>query len=145
MTDTSTEAVERLLDGVTPGPWRWHNDAGDWYLAPGVWVAWGTDGTPGGDVIDRANSRFIASSRDLVPALLAERDAALARASEAENKASSAQHSVAVLEKRAAGFLARAERAEAALREIAAIPRSDAAYAIIQVMARHALKGCTDE
>jgi hypothetical protein len=72
--------------------------------------------------------------------LTAERDAALARASEAENKASSAQHSVEVLEKRAAGFLARAERAEAALREIAAIPRSDAAYGIIQVMARHALK-----
>lgn len=97
--DTSREAVERLLDDVTEGPWAWEeshplnacasvtakSDAG-WNI--GIATLYGTsDNVPaptmpdepwGDHPIRRANASFIAASRELVPALLAERDAALA-------------------------------------------------------------------
>ena len=97
--DTSREAVERLLDGVTEGPWAWEEnhplnacasvtaetDAG-WTI--GIATLYGdSDDVPtptepdepwGDHPIRRADARFIAAARDLVPALLAERDAALA-------------------------------------------------------------------
>lgn len=85
--DTSNEAVERLLDGVTPGPWRVGpvddtrvEDAdgnevaqidGD-YNSPELWPKM------------EANARFIAAARDLVPALLKERDALRTRIDELE-------------------------------------------------------------
>lgn len=81
--DTSKEAVEWLLDGVTPGPWRVGpvddcrvEDAdgnevaqidGD-YNSPDLWPKM------------EANARFIAAARELVPALAAERDEQTARA-----------------------------------------------------------------
>lgn len=73
--DTSTEAVEKLLDEVTPGHWRVEYKHGTTCLMMGdscqmcneTYYPW----VP-------ANERdwhFIAAARDLVPALLAERDA----------------------------------------------------------------------
>jgi len=81
MTDTTTEAVERLMKDVTPGPWaiNFRRD-GSGYICMG--------GTNVGekhkqfDILlhrddgnDASDAAFIAASRDLVPALLAERDA----------------------------------------------------------------------
>lgn len=86
--DTSTEAVERLLDGVTPGPWTEH-DAGK---HPHVFVCGPDELYYNGEVKDKPlvayvtgvgaieNRAFIAAARDLVPALLKERDEARARA-----------------------------------------------------------------
>lgn len=76
MTDTLNEA-KRLLDGITPGEWQWRNDATypgryAWSIQPGVLMAEGTDGTPGGDEIDRANAAFIAAAPRLVRDLVAE-------------------------------------------------------------------------
>lgn len=78
--DTNTEAVERLMDGVTPGPWLVGEDQC-------VDDTWSIVTTSGGAILanvnDRpartANARFIAAARDLVPALLKERDEASAR------------------------------------------------------------------
>lgn len=69
MVDTSTEAVERLLDGVTPGPWTLRLAYDDDRA-----VIDGT-GFPVAYDVASADRRFIATARDLVPALLAERDA----------------------------------------------------------------------
>jgi hypothetical protein len=82
-TDTSTEAVERLLDGVTPGPWAWQTDTEIALDSRGYVIA-STELSVHDEPEILANARFIAASRDLVPALLAERDAALARAERAE-------------------------------------------------------------
>ena len=77
--DTSTEAVKRLLEDVTRGPWT-SNSLGE--FGP---VYYGEDQANGmicepvgrcewPNTVD--NARFIAAARDLVPALLAERDRA---------------------------------------------------------------------
>lgn len=56
----------------TPGPWSWTHDAdphsSQWTLSPGVMLVEGSDGTPGGDEIDRANARLIAAAPDLLEA-----------------------------------------------------------------------------
>lgn len=57
--DTSTVAVTALLDGLTPGPW-----------------------TPIGAA--DSDTEFLSAARHLVPVLLAERDASVARAERAE-------------------------------------------------------------
>ena len=85
MVDTSTEAVTKLLDGVTPGPWI--TVKSDVY-PEGECDSWVTIGKQDFDAVAlivnehikddpelKANARFIAAARDLVPALLAERDA----------------------------------------------------------------------
>lgn len=98
--DTSTAAIAALMDGVTAGPWRvehettliWgHCDKDDsTYRGMGYPVAecrispvssWahGPDADAG-----ETNARFIAAARELVPALTDERDAAVARAEQAE-------------------------------------------------------------
>ena len=75
--DTSPEAVERLLDGVTPGPWREDGDA-PWKLT--IWsnadnrVCFMSHSNGLDDDRDFATARFIAAARQLVPALSAERD-----------------------------------------------------------------------
>jgi hypothetical protein len=97
--DTSAEAVARMLDGVTPGPWvEFISDDG------GQWTGWPlsiectsiVDKTivrPGGQwpyewdaktSCDEAcaNARFIAWARDAVPALAAERDRLAAQLTE---------------------------------------------------------------
>lgn len=81
--DTSREAVERILDGVTEGPWE--SESG--HEQQNGQLYWQV--TDGRDAImqnqfcwcqgdQAANARFIAAARELVPVLLAERDAALA-------------------------------------------------------------------
>ena len=79
--DTSTEAVTKLLDGTTPGPWGFFqgdDDAENAYF--GVTARTGDICSMSNAYEWRgrqtiANARFIAATRDLVPALLAERDA----------------------------------------------------------------------
>ena len=77
---TETESVKALLEGVTPGPW----EALDWEHENGGtdWNVWGPKRTNhtvasdlSGDFGSEADARFIAASRQLVPALLSERDA----------------------------------------------------------------------
>jgi len=86
--DTSPEAVERLLDGVTPGPWKYRpNRFDDWgvvksddfhlcqvrdllrYTMEHLNEARAANYDPW-----ESNARFIAAARQLVPALSAERD-----------------------------------------------------------------------
>lgn len=79
MIDTSTEAVKALMDGVTDGPWV----AESGHVQQNGQLYWQvTDGAHAivqnqfcwcqGD--HAANARFIAAARDLVPALLSERN-----------------------------------------------------------------------
>lgn len=82
MIDTSTDAVKAMMDGVTAGPWTEHN-AGK---HPYVYVCGPDQLYYNGEVTDKplvayvtgvdaiGNRAFIAAARDLVPALLAERD-----------------------------------------------------------------------
>lgn len=74
--DTSKEAVERLMDGVTPGPWEVR---GKQTVGTGQMTI-AKCGRKNGS----ADARFIAAARELVPALAAERDAQTARADAAE-------------------------------------------------------------
>ena len=91
--DTSTEAVERLLEDVTPGPWR-VGPVDDCRVedADGNEVAQidGDYNQPETWPLMEANARFIAAARDLVPALLKERDEARARAAAAMREAADA-------------------------------------------------------
>ena len=64
--DTSTAAVERLMDGVTEG-WRDAKDDND--------CVFNSDGLPVAFYVPPRDRAFIAAARDLVPALAAERDA----------------------------------------------------------------------
>lgn len=91
--NTSTEAIEALLKDVLPGPWAYRPQKfDDWgYVrAPDVGDGWmpficqaKSPSTEGEEDEARrngtdpwgANARFIAASRELVPALRAERDA----------------------------------------------------------------------
>ena len=52
----------------TKGPWSWDVEdlTGQCRLVPGILLTDGTDGTPYGDEIDRANARLIAAAPDLV-------------------------------------------------------------------------------
>jgi hypothetical protein len=83
MTDISKEAIERLLDGVTPGSWEWTEidpDDPDWSACE-IEAA---DDYVSTMVLGTDNARFIAAARDVVPALAAERDEWKARAEKAE-------------------------------------------------------------
>lgn len=80
MTDTTTEAVQRVLDGVTPGPW--HEENGD-VCVDGLDYPIAMVGCD-----HAAAARFIAWCREGVPALAADRDAAVARADAAEAQVS---------------------------------------------------------
>lgn len=82
--DTSKEAVERLLGGVTPGPWT--REAQSIYHSGGHGLVahlkaheWHRDWP----TLER-DGDFIAAARELIPALAAERDAQTARADAAE-------------------------------------------------------------
>lgn len=89
-TDTSTKTVTALLEGVTPGPWCITGQPDKvcchGYTKQGAAKVITTTNSPSwmGLIEPSANARFIAAARELVPALLAERDAANARAERAE-------------------------------------------------------------
>lgn len=137
MTDTTTtEAVQALLESVTPGPWAWEESHptnacaevtaeidGGWPSS--IATLYGSSDLvppptepdePWGDhPIRRANARFIAAARDLVPALLKERDEALAQLARREE-----MHDCTMKERDDATLYAdeqkaRADRAEASL------------------------------
>lgn len=79
-TDAEIADLREGLEGVTPGPWQWVYDEDPmmqcWRLAPGIMLVDGTDCTPGGDKIDRANAaHLIRCSPDFIAALLARLDA----------------------------------------------------------------------
>lgn len=80
--DTSREAVERLLTNVTPGPWaasehQWPDQVGCCPLVGRPFSAH-KNMLNVAAANTKADIHFIAAARELVPALLAERDAALA-------------------------------------------------------------------
>lgn len=79
--DTSTAAIAALMDGVTPGPWEQDGPISSKivWAGPDVRVCFMTSDGPASK-----NARFIAASRELVPALTDERDAAVARAERSE-------------------------------------------------------------
>jgi len=75
------ERIRGLLEKATPGPWEWRDDQltppwepfrKQWSIAPGVLIAEGKDGTPGGDEIDRTNAELIVTLRNSAQALLAQ-------------------------------------------------------------------------
>lgn len=69
--DTSTAAIEELMDGVTEGPWEQDGPNSATIVWSGlVRVCFMTSDGPASK-----NARFIAAARYLVPALAAERDA----------------------------------------------------------------------
>jgi hypothetical protein len=83
MTDTTTQTIAAMLDGVTPGPWAVEDE---WDVAgPDYGVFRGAPDIKH-DAESAANARFTAWARDAVPALAAERDAAIARAETAEKE-----------------------------------------------------------
>ena len=99
--DTSTEAVERLLDGVTPGDWSSYSDDDDpdcpagfqyflhssKYGCVGYWTGHKDNHKDERWYLTEADARFIAAARTLVPALLKERDEARALVSAAISRA----------------------------------------------------------
>lgn len=86
--DTSTAAVTALLDGVTPGPWvaintgdeTYHIGSGDWDSAEDGFSEYYICRTSDGYRAADSDAAFLAAARHLVPALLAERDDAIAQA-----------------------------------------------------------------
>lgn len=113
--DISTAAVARMLDGVTEGPWVEEGPMRSKIVWAGddVRICFMT-----GDGQCRQNAAFIAYSRSAVPALAAERDAAVKRAEKAEAKyppnwQAAHEH-----------YKARAEKAEAQLRSVEANARA---------------------
>ena len=82
MTAPDTKAIRaqmEALEGFTPGPWSWDEECPDgyseWYLRPGVLIVDGSDGTPDGDEIDRANAQIIAAAPDMHATIFALCDA----------------------------------------------------------------------
>lgn len=81
--DTSTAAIDKLMDGVTPGPWSLFNYQRGRILSvcigdrangqrPCIIDSGGFDSTDLKAKENVANARFIAAARALVPALSAE-------------------------------------------------------------------------
>lgn len=88
MTDTTTQAVTALLDGVTPGPWVITYEYGDKHMKGPEGQSLMCDMTyyPW-TFSEQADWEFVAAARDLVPAILAERDALAAQLASAEARA----------------------------------------------------------
>lgn len=135
--DTSREAVERLLDGVTPGPWGSRPDdeiQGAHVIHGGYYeIALFTGGYPEA----AKDLAFIAAARDLVPALLASAEAAEAREQLAIRQKNSAETLLQTYRDAQKNVLnklhsAKAER-DAALAEVARLssPPDDAEVAAL--------------
>lgn len=76
MTDVSTAAVERLMDGVTEGPWNIDRANVLFNGSPEM----GSRSDLAKVIYHDEDVRFIAAARELVPALAADRDRWQARA-----------------------------------------------------------------
>jgi len=116
--DVSTEAVMRLLDGVTPGPWEEdRSDAAlgyaDIYENSGrkSFHICSVTGIPNREHIRNAN--FIAASRDLVPAVLADRDRLADEVARLRRNDRSLHNMIEKMLTEGANQMARAEAAEA--------------------------------
>ena len=77
MTTDDLTALQALLAKMTPTPWDWSRTALEpsalaWSIQPGVLIADGNDGTPGGDEIDRANALGIVALVNSADALITE-------------------------------------------------------------------------
>lgn len=77
MTTDDLTALQALLAKMTPGEWQWRYDAlwtdyPQWSIQPGILIADGTDGTPGGDMIDKANAAGIVALVNSADALITE-------------------------------------------------------------------------
>lgn len=73
----TTDELKALLAKATRGPWKWRlKDGPEWFLSPGILKVEGgmTDGTPMGDMTDRANARLIAMAPDLAAEVIALRE-----------------------------------------------------------------------
>ena len=69
------DKLEGLGEKATAGPWTWTDDNGpefpkQWRIVPGVLLADGASGTPGGDEIDRANAALIVELRNALPTII---------------------------------------------------------------------------
>jgi len=130
--DTSTAAVTSLMDGVTEGPW---------YLSSGHMQSngqlyWQVE-TEHDAVVNNqfcwaqgdhaANARFIAAARKLVPALVAERDAADQRAAALLARVTALDADCVAARQAAAENYARAEKAEALAVELETALRGEIA------------------
>lgn len=60
------------ISKATPRPWEWTKEEGYWFLSPGVLICDGTDGSPEGDEIDRANAALIVEAVNNYDTLRAE-------------------------------------------------------------------------
>jgi hypothetical protein len=83
MTDDIIKRAEAVLEGVMPGPWTWETESGEWpdhslIAGNGDCVLW-WDFDLGFRFNHENDARFIAAARDLIPDLLADHKAALAR------------------------------------------------------------------
>lgn len=77
MTTDDLTALQALRAKMTPTPWDWSRTALEpsalaWSIQPGVLIADGNDGTPGGDEIDRANALGIVALVNSADALITE-------------------------------------------------------------------------
>lgn len=75
MTHNIADEIERLAGEATIAPWLWTDDNGpefpkQWRIHPGVLLADGNSGTPGGDEIDHANAALIVALRNNLPAII---------------------------------------------------------------------------
>ena len=74
LTDSTTDAIAALMKDVTKGPWRTHSQ---WNVEGPEYEIMNGSIMVRNDLESEANAAFIAAARDLVPALVAERDALL--------------------------------------------------------------------
>lgn len=113
------KAPREIAEAATPGPWRWRDGLkGSWRLSPGVLIADGTDGTPGGDSQDQANAAHIATfNPSTVLALLDRVEVAERERDRAWNTARAAALDQALAQRDAAE--ARAAALQEALKRIA--------------------------
>lgn len=132
--DTSRAAVERILEGVTPGPWgcsmgKLVRIVKVVSRSPIVLAGVHRFGRNGGKATDgdcEANGRFIAAARDLVPALLARAEAAEAQLDRLGSSWQAERHKY---------FDAKAER-DAAEAEVARLSHAHAAAERVQHIKR---------
>ena len=128
MSGTTPAAIEALLKDVTPGPWHWNvrgfvgpistdDDQSFGMICDEVAECTFSNGSK------ESNARFIAAARDLVPALAAERDAAIRERDNALALNTALAEANDGLGRAAYSATARAEKAETEAAAILSDPR----------------------